>query len=243
MGRRLDRLTLDNLGDLPQAAQSCVFWELDQVQHARARGHEVEEKRAWLSEVLREWGSCGRIAYIDGAYAGHVIWAPGPMLPGAGNFATAPASPDAVLVAGALVAPEQRGRGLGRVLVQAMAGDVWKHHARTGSVRAIEAFGAERADEDTCVLPVGFWLSVGFATHREHPSYPRMRMDLRSTVTWRDEVGHALERLTGAVKQPAGQTLSVPSVPAGVPMKAPMKVPVRVPRPRWRHRSLGSGHH
>jgi GNAT superfamily N-acetyltransferase len=207
MGRRLDRLTLDNLGDLPQEAQSCVFWELDQVQRARSRGREIEEKRAWLSEVLRDWGSCGRILYVDEDYAGHVIWAPGTLLPGAANFATAPPSPDAVLVASAFVDPGHRRHGLGRVLVQAMAKDVWKHHARGGTVRAIEAFGAERPRAGDCVLPVDFWLAVGFATHRAHPSYPRLRMDLRSTVTWREEVGHALERLTGGVKQPAGQAL------------------------------------
>ena len=62
MGRHLDCLTLDNLGDLPQAAQSCVFWELDQVQRTRRRGHEIDEKRDWISAVLREWGSCGRVA-------------------------------------------------------------------------------------------------------------------------------------------------------------------------------------
>lgn len=198
MGRRNDRLTLDNLGDLPQAGQACVFWELDTVHRDRARGHEAEEKRTWLSGVLREWGQCGRVLYVDDEYAGHIIWAPPALLPGAASFATAPASPDAVLVASAQVTTEFRGQGLGRVLVQSMAKDVHRRMTRSGSndppLRAIEAFGAEHPRASDCVLPTAFWLSVGFATHRPHPIHPRMRMDLRSLVSWRGEFEQALER-------------------------------------------------
>jgi hypothetical protein len=41
---------------------------------------------------------------------------------------------------------------------------------------------------------------VGFKTQRAHTTKPRMRMDLRTTVTWRSEVEAALERLVGAVR-------------------------------------------
>ena len=199
MGRRTDRLTLDNLGDLPQDGQACVFWELDPVSRDRVRGHETEEKAAWLSGVLREWGTCGRVLYVDDAYAGHIIWAPPGFLPGSAGFATAPVSPDAVLVASAQVAPAFRNQGLGRVLVQAMAKDVHRRAGQVGDnetpLRAIEAFGAERPRPSDCVLPTDFWLSVGFATHRPHPVHPRMRMDLRSLASWRGDFEQALERL------------------------------------------------
>lgn len=199
MGRRTLRLTLDNLGDLPQATQACVFWELDPVRRQQARGHEIDEKRDWLSAVLREWGPCGRVLYVDDEYAGHIIWAPPGLLPGAAGFATAPVSADAVLVASAHVSPERRGEGLGRVLVQAMAKDVHKRAGQSApgetALRAIEAFATERPRASDCVLPHDFWLSVGFATHRPHPVHPRMRMDLRSLVSWRGEFGSALERL------------------------------------------------
>ena len=52
----------------------------------------------------------------------------------------------------------------------------------------------------TCVLPADYLLGVGFKTHRPHPRYPRMRLELKSAVTWRDEVESALERLLGAVR-------------------------------------------
>jgi hypothetical protein len=61
-----------------------------------------------------------------------------------------------------------------------------------------------------CVLPADYLLRVGFKTHRPHPRYPRMRLELKSAVTWRDEVESALERLLGAVR-PARHPVTDPS--------------------------------
>jgi hypothetical protein len=69
------------------------------------------------------------------------------------------------------------------------------------------AFGDTRAprkgqpvDHRSCVLPADYLLRVGFKTQRAHPRYPRMRLELKSAVTWRSEVEHALERLLGVVR-------------------------------------------
>ena len=62
VGRKIERLTLDHLAQLPGGCGECVFWELDPVRRDAVRGHEAEEKAAWVSMVLREWGSCGRVA-------------------------------------------------------------------------------------------------------------------------------------------------------------------------------------
>ena len=74
MARRLANITLDNLDDLPRRCRKCVFWELDPVAGARASetGDTELEKEAWVSAVLLEWGSCGKIAYVDGVPAGAV---------------------------------------------------------------------------------------------------------------------------------------------------------------------------
>lgn len=212
MGRRVARLTLDNLSDLPEHSRGCLFWELDPVTRERVRGRECEEKAAWVSEVLREWGSCGRVVYVDECYAGHLIWAPAVYLPGARSFATAPVSADAVLLATGYVVPELRGGGLGRVLVQSMAKDL----LRRDGVRAVEAFGDTRGQHGACVLPADFLLGVGFATHRPHATHPRMRMELRTTITWREEIEVALSKLRGVVsKRPAPVPEHRHPVPAG----------------------------
>lgn len=201
MTRKVERLTLDNLAQLPGHCPSCVFWELDPVRREQIRGHEAEEKAAWVSMMLREWGSIGRVLFIDGVPVGHLLWAPARFLPGGDTFATAPVSSDAILLAGGYLDPEHRGQGLGRVLVQAMAKDLIRH----GGIGAVETFGAKRPARDVCALPVGFLLAVGFKTHRQHPSYPRMRMDLKTTVTWREELETAAEKILGVVKRPSPQ--------------------------------------
>ena len=90
MGRRLTPLTLDNLPDLPKRCRSCVFWELDPVsgEAASKAGKPELEKEAWISAVLLEWGSCGRVAYVDDVPAGFVLYAPPAYVPRSTAFPT-----------------------------------------------------------------------------------------------------------------------------------------------------------
>jgi GNAT superfamily N-acetyltransferase len=213
VGRKVVRLTLDHLEELTAPCRSCVFWQLDPVRRERVRhsgGDPADEVDAWVSLVLREWGSCGRVVLVDGSPKGFALYAPEAFLPGAASFPTAPVSTDAVLLTQVYVAPDARRGGLGRMLVQGMARDLMER----GGIRAVEAFGDTRGDPgwDTlnpprdhprgsrCVASVDFLSSVGFKTHRQHARTPRMRMDLRSALTWRDEVEAALEKLIGVVR-------------------------------------------
>jgi GNAT superfamily N-acetyltransferase len=205
MSRKVVRLTLDHLEALQAPCRSCVFWELDPVRRQRAEDA-AAEKDAWVSEVLREWGSCGRVVLVDDVPVGYLIYAPEPYVPGAGGFPTAPVSPDAVLMTAAYVAPAHRGGGLGRMLVQGMARDL----VSRGGFGAVEAFGDVRGRSGHCVVPADFLGSVGFKTHRPHPVHPRMRMELRTAVSWRGEVEAALERLVHAVR-PAPKTARGPA--------------------------------
>jgi len=224
VSRRLVNLTLDNLDDLSRRCRSCVFWELDQPGGERAceTGAADLEKEAWVSDTLLEWGSCGQLIYVDGVAAGHVLYAPPAYVPRALAFATSPISPDAILLMTAHVAPELAGGGLGRMLVQAVARDITRR-----GIKAIEAFGQAGAargasagapgdapvglarfpgsasSAPACLLPAGFLLAVGFKTVRPHPRTPRLRLDAKSLVTWREDVEYALERLRGSIQAPA----------------------------------------
>jgi len=191
VSRRLVNLTLDNVGDLPSRCRACVFWELDQVSAERAcdGGDTVLEKEAWLSDTLLEWGSCGQLAYVDGMPAGYVLYAPPAYVPRSMSFPTSPVSPDAVLLMTSFVAPEFAGAGLGRMLVQAVARELARR-----CIKAIEAFGHARpSDPDGkershCLVPADYLLAVGFKTVRPHAHTPRLRLDLKTTVTWREDV-------------------------------------------------------
>jgi hypothetical protein len=197
MARRVVNVTLDNLDDLPRRCRRCVFWELDPVGGTRAEetGDPALEKEAWVSAVLLEWGSCGKLVYVDGVPAGYVLFAPPSYVPRSVAFPTSPVSADAVLLTTAHVLPEFADGGLGRMLVQSVAKDLTRRN-----VRAIEAFGDLRWDGvGHCLLPADYLLSVGFKTVRQHHRFPRLRLELKTALSWREDVEVALERLLGSM--------------------------------------------
>lgn len=209
MARRLVALTLDTLPAVPQPCRSCVVWELDPVaaRRAEATGDTAFEKEAWVSATLLEWGSCGRIAYVDDDPAGFVLYAPPALVPRSMAFPTSPVAADAVLLMTARVLPRYAGGGLARMLIQATAKDLTRR-----GVRAIEAFGLattadpvrpEDEESSHCLLPADLLLAVGFKTVRPHHRYPRLRLDLRTALSWREDVEQALERILGTVRPPA----------------------------------------
>ncbi len=210
MSRKVVRLTLDHLDELTAPCRSCVFWQLDPVRRQRVEDP-ADEVDAWVSAVLRDWGSCGRVVLVDGVPKGFALYAPGGVPAGcrrlrdrAGVGGRGAADPRCT-------SPPTPGAAVsGRMLVQGMARDLMER----GGIKAVEAFGDTRGDPgwktkrpprdhargSRCVASVEFLSSVGFKTHRPHARNPRMRMDLRSALTWRDEVEAALEKLIGVVR-------------------------------------------
>jgi hypothetical protein len=201
MSRRLVNLTLDTLEDLPRPCRQCVYWELDPVAASRAcaAGDPGLEKEAWVSQTLLEWGSCGKLAYVDGMPAGFVMYAPPAYVPRSMAFPTSPVSADAVLLMNSHVVTAFAGGGLGRMLVQGVARDLTKR-----GIKAIESFGDAKFGEPDevdagCLAPADFFLSVGFKTVRPHPRYPRLRLELRTALSWKTDVEYALEKLLGSM--------------------------------------------
>lgn len=183
-------LTRDNVEHLALNCRSCTRWELDAVHSARASraGAGAAAKAQWLSTTLLEWGSCGQVSYVDDQPVGYITYAPPAFLPGLAAFATSPVAPDAVGLATVYIDPMYRGRGYGRVLVRAAAADL----VRRG-VRAMEVIATEQST--SCLVPAEFLRAVGFTTVRSHPMTPRLRLDLKSTVSWREDVEAALDRI------------------------------------------------
>ena len=116
-----------------------------------------------------------------------------------------------MLLTTAYVDPAQRGGGVGRMLVRAMARDLVER-----GIRAVEAFGDRAAGRRAAARcrPTSS-AGVGFRTQRAHPTTPRMRMDLRTARQLEDEVEAALERLVGVVR-PRHETAARPGGRAAV---------------------------
>lgn len=191
--RRAAALTLDV--ELPGPCAECSFWE--------SATNSGDDKSAWLSGTLLDWGSCGTVVLEGERTVGYAIYAPAHLFPRLATFATAPISPDAVLLSALRVVEDRRGTGVGRMLVQGMASDLTRR-----GIRAVEAIAAVSDTGTPCLIPAPFLLSVGFRTTRPHPRHPRLRLDLRSTATWREELkGATIGRLR--VQRPVGAYRSV----------------------------------
>ncbi|MGI4895026.1 MAG: GNAT family N-acetyltransferase [Janthinobacterium lividum] len=209
----MEPLTLDTLTDLPKASRRCVFWELDSLAGQRAveAGYPDFEKEAWISSVLLQWGPCGRLVYVDDQPAGFVMYAPPVYVPRADSFPTSPVSGDAALVTTGWIEPQFRGAGLARMLLQGAAKDLTQR-----GLKAVEAFGggslqgpadgldpgaeSAHARGEPCVLPAHLLESVGFTVVRPHHRYPRLRLELKTALGWREDVDAALDRLLASVR-------------------------------------------
>src|SRR5258708_22843723 len=117
VSRRRASITLDNIGALRSRCRRCVFWELDPVGYARAHeeGDPRLEKESWVSSVLLEWGSCGKIVYVDGAAAGYVLYSPPQYVPQSVAFPTSTVYSTADLIITAHILAHFPVVGLGRL--------------------------------------------------------------------------------------------------------------------------------
>ena len=198
MARRFRPMTATDVLELAEPCRGCAFWESSLSDLASSPDHRrVETKADWAAAVTDHWGYCGVVAYNDHELIGHLMMAPATHVPRLAAFGSAPMSPDAAVLMSVRVAEEQRGHGVGRHLVQTAAALVARR-----DIRALEAVGTHH-DGPSCMLPAAWLQSVGFAVVRPHPTTPRLRMDLQTTVRWKPDLSAAWSRLTGLVTQPA----------------------------------------
>jgi GNAT superfamily N-acetyltransferase len=202
MSRKLRPLTLDDLDRLPDHCRGCAFWE-SAGERERACGsvNDQELVRAWYRRVTDEWGDCGRVAYEDDEVLGFVKYAPSGYFPQASTFVSAPEDPNVPLIACLHITPDARHHGLGSVMLRSALKDL----AQRGE-RRVEAFGAAIKPEpidNSPVLGVDFLLRNGFAISHPHPEFPLMRLDLRSTVMWSENLESVLESLRFPLRSPS----------------------------------------
>lgn len=201
-------VTLGSFEQLPTHSRRCSFWVLDPDAAASDNTSlDLEfENEAWLSMVMLEWGSCGQMLTAEGQTIGCALYAPPGAVPRSTTFPTSPVSPDAVLLTSLRIESEVDTEGHSSSLIQAVVGDLVNR-----GVRALEAFGIRRTDDDavsgphataqltcsdtTCMVDADFLEKVGFEVVAPHHRYPRLRLELASDHGWKEDVESALERL------------------------------------------------
>lgn len=213
--RRVAELSCDRIDDLPERCRTCLFWELGAPRALAVgiAGAAVDaedemaadpgvQKSAWWRDVELESGPAGRVVRVDGEPVGYALFAPAPAF--ARRRSPIPsASDDALLLATVWVDPAHRGAGSGRLLVQAAVKEALRL-----DLHAVEAYGDRRHREGQCVAAATWLLHEGFAVHREHPRYPLLRLDVRTTVRWTEPIEHAVETALGRLgRRPAPGTV------------------------------------
>lgn len=224
MVRRLAPLTGDAVDLLPKPCRSCLAWELGERCPGGVDGTDdagVVRKQAWVSSQLHSDRAPGRVLRVDDEVAGYVLFGPSAAFLAARGVTRPQPSPEALLLATLWVAPERRGHGLGRLLLQATL-----REAVQRELPAVEAFGDRRWRDREGILPATWLLHEGFIVSQEHPRTPLFRLDVHRTARWAESLEHALEEVLGRMPRP----VRVPQ-----PERAPVSRAGPV-RPRRGHR-------
>lgn len=208
--RDVRSLTPDRVEDLLGPCAPCTFWQT--VPH---NGHRRDPEphvllADWVRDVTDDWGPPGRVVYVDGVPIGYVVLAPARHVPRLAAFATGPSDPATVMLVTAMVSDGSRGRGLHKALVQAAAKDALRHKARS-----LDVIGARPTalGHHPCITEVAGLERAGFRIERDHPTYPRLRLDLRNALTLKDDAAELLSR--ALARMPKVHAIPEPSPPDG----------------------------
>jgi hypothetical protein len=178
MSRRFVDVSLDNLREAPPEILTAVYWEVESDEPPEEPGFEKEE---WFSDVLLEWGTCGKmIVEEDLGTVAFAEFAPPAFFPRLARFRSGRVSSDAVYLSYCYVIDRRRGFGLGTDLVRTVGGDLLDR-----GIGAVEAIG-DRSWSEGWVLPAAFLGASGFQVVRDDPRFPLMRLDLQAAVRERE---------------------------------------------------------
>ena len=201
--RELLVLTPDRVADLLGPCAPCTYWQTMPHNGHRESRDPLGLLSAWVEEVTRDWGPPGRVAYVDGSPIGHVLIAPARHVPRLASFAASPSDPARLMLVTVVAAPGVHVKGLRRALVRSAAKDALQHQERSltaiGSRLPAVGHGRALVPGHPCVVDVALLERAGFRVERDHPTHPRLRLDLRTALTVRDEAAAYLARALARV--------------------------------------------
>lgn len=200
MARKFIGLSVAERENLPSRCSGCTYWESSQRLPMEC-GSACDDEFAseWVRRVADEWGECGKVVVEDGEYLGFIKYAPARYFPQSLRMPSGPPLKDAPLITCLHIAPEARRHGLGSVLLREALRDLSSRNERVVQAYAL----TRRMDLDIApMVGVEFLLRNGFIVSRPHPEVPLLRLDLKSLVTWADNVESVLDSLRLPVRVP-----------------------------------------
>jgi GNAT superfamily N-acetyltransferase len=181
----IEDITEANLGDIPESCRGCVYWEFpEEFERAKAEKMEAQKKsefeqkkREWFVQTLKEFGTCGKIAYYQGKSVAYAQFAPSVRLPGISSYESQPVGKleEGVVFLSCLFIADKalRGKGLGEALLK----NIIEELKRRG-FKAVETF-ARRDDPNNPSGPLEFYIKNGFIIKdKTNPEFPLMKLFL-----------------------------------------------------------------
>lgn len=200
MARKFIGLSIAERESLPSRCIDCVYWESPQrlpMECGSACDGELLTDR--IRTIAAEWGECGKVVAEDGEYLGFIKYAHPRFVPQAQHMPSGPPLPDAPLITCLHIDPAARRHGLGSVLLREALRDLASRNEKIVQAYAL----ARRMDLDVApMVGVEFLLRSGFTVARPHPEVPLLKLDLKSLVSWADNLEAVLDSLRLPVRVP-----------------------------------------
>lgn len=174
-----------NLNDIPEPCRSCLYWsfpeefEWSKRKISEYRQRYEAEKKQWIIQTLKEFGSCGKILYYNNVPIGYAEYGPSKRFPQIKEYKSQPIGriENGVVFLSCLFIVDKnlRGKGMGEKLLDSIIADL-----KGRRFKAVETF-ALRGSPNNPSGPVEFYLKKGFYIKDEtKPEFPIVRLDFSS---------------------------------------------------------------
>jgi GNAT superfamily N-acetyltransferase len=165
-------VTEANYASIPIPCRYCLYWQkTEPFTEDMARPEAGPEKLVWWRRTTSDFGTCHKIATVDGEPAGFIQYAPARYFPRVETFAPLVASPDALFIACLYLEKDWRGKGLGIAMVRQLVAEL----RRIG--RPIETI-SEDGSTDNPSGPVDLYVKQGFNVIGTNKDWKLLRLKM-----------------------------------------------------------------
>ncbi|MBS7634831.1 GNAT family N-acetyltransferase [Candidatus Bathyarchaeota archaeon] len=160
---------------VPNPCRRRLYWQtLGESDSSLLMESGEEEKMRWLKRVLREFGSCVKVACLDDAAIGFMQYAPAVYFPRVREYASGPPNEGAAFIACLYILDgNRRGKGFGTLMLKNLIEEL-----KEKGFMAIETF-AKISSENNPSGPLNFYLKNDFKIVNRKDDFPLVRLNLK----------------------------------------------------------------
>jgi len=178
-------ITETTLADIPEPCKACIYWEFpDDFDKANEQKSRLErrleferKKHEWFVNTIREFGTCGKIAYIEGRPVAYAQFAPPQRLPNTAHYEShsiGKLEEGVIFLSCLYVADKElRGKGIGKTMLSSII-----HNLKKRGLKAVETF-ARKGNSDNPSGSLEFYIKNGFTIKDQtNVEFPLVRITL-----------------------------------------------------------------